>query len=91
MLVDGGSRLSYTPSKFQMDSRMDCASTGDGNMRKLPHHSPVQNFGTGYPVPIETFNREMELTVNLYPGPHVMNLTSDPSPNQPAAYQVNYI
>ena len=55
----------------------------DGDMRQLPHHLSVQNFGTGYPVPIGTSNREMKLTVNLYPGPGVMTRTSDPSPNQP--------
>jgi len=52
-------------------------------LRQLSHHLPLQNFGTGYPVPIETSYREMELTVNLYPGPDVMTRTSDPSPNQP--------
>jgi len=55
----------------------------DGDMRQLHHHLSIQNFETGYPVPIGTSNREMELTVNLNPGPDVMTRTSDPSPNQP--------
>jgi len=90
MLGDGASRLSLTPSNFQMDSRMDCAPTGDRNMRQLPHNLPIQTFGTGYPVPMGTSYSEMELTMNLYSGSDVMTRTSDPLPNQPAAYQVNY-
>jgi len=81
--VDLNSRLSFTPANFGFNAGMHVRPTDGADVNQLPHHMPVQNFGSDYPVPIGTSYPDMELMVNLHPGRGVMTRKLDPSPNQP--------
>ena len=83
MFGDDASRISFTPTNFGFNAGMHVRPTDGADVNPLPHHMPVQNFVSDYPVPIGTSYPDMELMVNLYPGPGVMTRTLDPSPLQP--------
>ena len=83
MFGDDASRSFFTPANFGYNAGMRVGQPDGADVNQLRHHMPVQNFESDYPVPIGTSYPDMELMVNLYPGPGVMTRTLEPSALQP--------